>query len=79
MYGTEITLLFGRGNNSHTYSPGAYVTKGAGKWLENAEIGNNPPVEAARQLEAFVISGCAQRVKPTKGGKYYIWITGYRT
>jgi len=68
LYGTEIVLLFGRGNNSHTYSPGAFATQGAWRWLENAEIGNNPPIEAARQLEAFVISGCAQRVRQPKGG-----------
>jgi len=29
MFGTEIAFFFGRGDVSHTYSPGIFVTEGA--------------------------------------------------
>lgn len=73
IFGTEVALFYSRGNDSHTYSPGRFVTEGAQKWVESAEIGNNHPDSIATQLEGFIISGCAGRVnklKKTKEGRY---------
>jgi hypothetical protein len=45
--------------------------------VENAEIGHNCPDDAARQLDTYVVTGCAKRVGGTKKGKYYIPIASY--
>jgi len=63
LFGTEITLLFGHGNITHDYTPGAFVTAGAQKWLEQAQIGHNTPENIAIQLEAFTVSGCAEQLE----------------
>jgi hypothetical protein len=73
MFGTEIAFFFGRGNVSHTYSPGTFVTDGAEQWLLNAEIGHNFPNAVAHQLEAFVMSGCAKRIDEAEEGKLYFY------
>lgn len=80
MFGTQITLFFSRGDISRTYDPGAFVTDDAQKWLEVAEIGHNTPGGIAMQLEGFVTSGCAKRIKGTlrtKECKYSISIASY--
>lgn len=35
----------------------------AQKWLEQAQIGRNTPENIAIQLEAFMVSGCAERLE----------------
>jgi len=55
------------------------VTEGAETWLQTAEIGHNCPNGAARQLDAFIVSGCAKRVDKTEEGKCFIPIVGYGT
>jgi len=39
------------------------VTAGAQKWLEQAQIGCNTPENIAIQLEAFIVSGCAEQLE----------------
>jgi len=48
------------------------MTEGAEKWLQHAEIGHNCLLAAARQLDTFILSGCAERVSKTKESKYYV-------
>ena len=82
MFGTEVALFFSRGDISHTYNPGTFVTEGAEKWLGLAEIGCNTPSGIATQLEAFATSGCAERIEETpktKESKYLIPIASYGT
>ena len=69
MFGMEIAFFVSRGNVSHTYSPGTFVTEGAERWLLSAEIGHNFPNAIAHQLEGFIISGCAKRVGKTNPGR----------
>ena len=75
-------MFFGHGNISHTYTPGAYVTEGAEKWLEHAQIGRNTAKNIAIQLEGFVTSGCAEQFEETqkpKESKYRIPIACHGT
>lgn len=77
-FGTEIALFYSRGHHtSHVYNPSSFVTKGAKKWVENADIGHNCAEDAAQQLDAYIVSGCAKRVGRTDEGKYYIPIASY--
>ena len=81
-FGTEVALFYSCGNLSHLYSPGCFVTEGAQKWLESAEVGNDLPDNISMQLEGFIISGCAEWVnkrKKTKEGWYCIPTASYGT
>jgi hypothetical protein len=77
LFGTEIAIFYSRGLGSHSYSPGSFVTKGAEKWVQTAEIGGNSPDGAAQQLGAFVASGLAKRVDKIMEGKCYIPTASY--
>ncbi|KAI0274603.1 hypothetical protein BC834DRAFT_965116 [Gloeopeniophorella convolvens] len=65
---TEVVLLWGRGSIGHSYEFGSYLTPAAEKWFEHADHSTKVPAQAAMELEAFAVTGCAARVEKAQKG-----------